>query len=384
MRTTTLSWTAPTGWIPPLDACGLGDDVDLILCFGSTALMEAPDGPAADLRRRFGHAVVAGCSTAGEIFGPFVRDDSLAVLAVRFQSARVRAEVIDVPTPSESYAAAAQLGRRLAAPDLRHVLVFSDGLGVNGTALTHGFRETLPPGVTLTGGLAGDGDRFRRTIVALGATVGPRRVVALGLYGNSLRVSHGSAGGWSAFGPRRLVTRSAGNVLHTLDGQSALALYKRYLGDLAAGLPATGLRFPLCLLPHRDADADAGLVRTILAVDEAAGSLTFAGDIPEGAYVRLMRASGDDLVGGAGDAARHAAGRPGEPATAFALMVSCVGRKLVMGQRIEDEIEAARTGLGPIPSLGFYSYGELCPGGAQPGCDLHNQTMTLTVIGEET
>jgi len=307
MRITPLSWTAPTGWDPPLDACGRGGDVDLILYFGSTALMEAPDGPAADLRRRFGHAVVAGCSTAGEIFGPVVRDDSLAVLAVRFHSALVRAEVIDVAAPSESYAAAAQLGRRLAAPDLRHVLVFSDGLGVNGTALTHGFRETLPPGVTLTGGLAGDGDRFRRTIVALGATVAPRRVVALGLYGNSLRVSHGSAGGWSAFGPRRLVTRSAGNVLHTLDGQSALALYKRYLGDLAAGLPATGLRFPLCLLPHRDADA--GLVRTILAVDEAAGSLTFAGDIPEGAYVRLMRASGDDLVGGAGDAARHAAGR---------------------------------------------------------------------------
>jgi hypothetical protein len=381
MRTTTLSWTTQTGWESPPGDPGLDAPAHLVLYFGSTALLEAPDGPAAELRRRFPTAVVAGCSTAGEIHGPVVRDDSLVVLAVRFDSARVRAEVIDVPSPADSYAAAAMLGRRLAAPDLRHVLVLSDGLGVNGTALTHGFRDTLPAGVTVTGGLAGDGDRFRRTVVALGAAVGPRRVVALGLHGESLDISYGSAGGWSAFGPRRLVTRSVGNILHTLDGQSALALYKRYLGELAADLPASGLRFPLCLLPHRDADT--GLVRTILAVDETAGSLTFAGDIPEGAYVRLMRASGDALVAGAGDAARHAAGLPAAPVSAFALMVSCVGRKLVMGQRIEDEIEAARHGLGPIPALGFYSYGELCPGGLQHSCDLHNQTMTLTVIGEK-
>ncbi|MCX6956182.1 MAG: FIST C-terminal domain-containing protein [Verrucomicrobia bacterium] len=63
--------------------------------------------------------------------------------------------------------------------------------------------------------------------------------------------------------------------------------------------------------------------------------------------------------------------------------MSCVGRKLVLGQRTEEEVETVLTQLGPaITAAGFYSYGEICPSGAQHGCDLHNQTMTLTVFTE--
>ncbi len=382
MHTTSLSWTSRTGWNPAPTDCPRPYRVGLVLYFGSAALLEDPAGPAADLRRHFPGASVVGCSTAGEIFGPVVRDDSLVALAVEFDRGQAKAESAEVPTPGDSYAAGAHLGRTLPSAGLRHVFVLCDGLAVNGTALAQGCNDSLPAGVAVTGGLAGDGAHFRRTVVDLDGVVGPNRVVAVGFYGESLRVAHGSAGGWSAFGPRRLVTRSAGNRLHELDGQSALALYKRYLGDRASGLPATGLLFPLCLLPHRDADS--GLVRTILGVDEDAGSLTFAGDIPAGAYVRLMRAGGDALVTGAGQAAEHATGRLAAPAAAFALMVSCVGRKLVMGHRIDEEVEAALAGLGAVPSVGFYSYGELCPSGLQHSCDLHNQTMTLTVVAEES
>ncbi len=376
MRTNPLGWTPVSGWQPPLGQWPAR--ADLVLYFGATALLESGSAPLAELRARFPDAICAGCSTAGEILGGTVRDDSLAVLCIQFSTTIVRAETIAVGDATESFAVAAELGRRLDAPDLRHVLVLSDGLAVNGTTLTNGFRSALPDGVSVTGGLAGDGAAFKRTLVGLGDDVGPHRVVAIGFYGAQLRIAYGSAGGWEAFGPRRLVTRATGNVLYELDGQPALTLYKRYLGERASGLPATGLLFPLNLLSSREADR--GLVRTILAVDEAHQSLTFAGDIPEGSYVRLMKASSDALVDGAQAAARHAGT---SDAAGFALLVSCVGRKLVLGQRIEEEVETVLTQIGAgTPAAGFYSYGEICPSGLVHSCDLHNQTMTLTLFAE--
>jgi len=233
--------------------------------------------------------------------------------------------------------------------------------------------------VCATGGLAGDGAAFKRTLVGFGGEIGAGRMAAIGFYGEKFRATWGSAGGWSPFGPRRLITRAIDNVLYELDGQPALALYKRYLGERAAGLPATGLLFPLEGLAQRDAES--GVARTILAVDEAGQSLTFAGDMPQGHYARLMKAGGDALIAGA----QAAATRAEHPATGAPLvvLVSCVGRKLVLGQRVEEEVEAAlRPFPAGTPALGFYSYGEICPSGLVQECDLHNQTMTLTVVGE--
>ena len=204
-------------------------------------------------------------------------------------------------------------------------------------------------------------------------------MTAVGFYGSRLRVGHGARGGWTIFGPERLVTRSEGSTLFELDGEPALTLYKDYLGDLAAGLPAAALRFPLAL--RESPESDKHLVRTILAVDEEEQSLTFAGDLPQGWMAQLMRANFDELVAGAEDAADVA----GVEATQNGLViaVSCVGRRLVLGEAAEEEVEATLERL-PTGStqVGFYSYGELSPF-ASGACDLHNQTMTLLVIGEE-
>lgn len=380
MNISTFRWTSEAGWVPPVSSWPA--TADLVLCFGAAELLAATSGPHAELCARFSTAVCAGCSTAGEIAGGEVLDHSLSVLCIRFAHTRVCAARAEVASSAESFTAAARLARQLAAPDLRHILVLSDGLLVNGTSLTAGFRSVLPAAVRVTGGLAGDGDRFQRTFVSLAGSAAPHRVVAIGFYGAQLRVTHGSAGGWQPFGPHRLVTRAEGNVLYELDGQPALALYKRYLGDRAAGLPATGLLFPLHLLARRDQDE--GVVRTILGLDEAAQSLTFAGDIPAGRYVRLMKASGDALIAGAAAAARSASPEPSPgPGERFAVLVSCVGRRLVLGQRLEEEIEAVLQQLGSgTAAAGFYSYGEICPDELVEHSDLHNQTMTLTVFAE--
>jgi len=263
------------------------------------------------------------------------------------------------------------------------VLVLSDGLSVNGTALVSGLREVLPAGVAITGGLAGDGSRFQKTFVGLGADVRRDQIVAVGLYGPNIVVGYGSRGGWEGFGPRRRITRAKDNTLFELDGQPALPLYKRYLGDRAAGLPATGLLFPLELT--KDNTGQTGLVRTILAVDEAQQSLTFAGDMPEGWYARLMMASGDQLVDGAANASADAKGKTPPVGASLAILVSCVGRRLVMGQRIEEELEAVVNSLSEnTATVGFYSYGEACPSAGSDFSELHNQTMTITILSEKS
>lgn len=376
MRSSCLTWTSTTGWYGG-DAQAL-QHVDLILAFGSGQALEEGSALRA-LQAEHEGALIAAVSTAGEIAGNSVRDESIAALLLSFDTTTVRGAQVAIADGESSGAIAERLVQSIPLEELSHLFLFSDGLYVNGSALAAGVAAALPPHVAVTGGLAGDGDRFRETWVGLGAAIRPRQVVAVALYGPALRVGYGSVGGWDAFGPERLITRSAGNVLHSLDDEPALALYKRYLGDAAAGLPASALLFPLALLRG---DGTPALVRTILAVNEADGTMTFAGDVPEGAYVRLMRANFDRLVDGAQQAATDATLALGVGASA-AILVSCVGRRLVLKQRVEDELDGVRRVLGPgVTMAGFYSYGEITPVQATGRCELHNQTMTVTILAE--
>jgi hypothetical protein len=234
--------------------------------------------------------------------------------------------------------------------------------------------------VAATGGLAGDGSQFGQTLVHLNNTNRSDRIVAIGMYGNRLRVGYGSRGGWDPFGPERIVTRSIGNVLYELDGESALGLYERYLGEYADGLPASALRFPLSIRPDLNST---GVVRTILGIDQKQKSMTFAGDVGQGDYARLMRADVNHIIDGASGAAQVAVAKLECRPVELALLISCVGRKLVLKQRVEEEVEAVRDVVGAGATFaGFYSYGEICPFGAGDLSTLHNQTMTVTTFSE--
>jgi hypothetical protein len=371
-------WTPAEGW--PVAATGDElPEAHLVLAFGSPFSLQQAT-VLRDLQRRYPQARVVGCSTAGEICGPHVYDDTLCATAVQFAGTTVRTAAVEITDAGASRLAGRDLAVRLAGSDLAHVLVFSDGLDVNGSALVEGLLEHLPPGVTLTGGLSADGERFRNTLVLHDGEARRRVIAAVGLYGRALRVGYGSLGGWDPFGPDRIITRSAGNVLYELDGKSALALYRQYLGSYAKDLPASGLLFPLLV---RTSDTDPGVVRTILGMDETFQSLTFAGDVPQGARARLMKANFDRLIDGATAAARVNLDVLGGAAPELALLISCVGRKLVLRQRTEEEVEAVRDVLGPGAALtGFYSYGEISPLTPAARCELHNQTMTITTFRE--
>jgi hypothetical protein len=272
----------------------------------------------------------------------------------------------------------------LISDDLTGIFVLSDGLNVNGSDLVRGINSIVGPMVPLTGGLAGDGARFSETLVGGNCAPVPHMVAAVGFYGSAVRIGHGCAGGWDVFGPRRTVTSSVGNVLYKLDEENALDLYERYLGDEESqGLPGTALLFPLQI--HDREQPNHGVVRTVLSIDRNRRSMTFAGDVPQGCVAQLMRGNFDRLAAGAADAARQARATSGNSQTgdSVAILVSCIGRRLLMGQRVTDEVEAANSILGPhFKSFGFYSYGEISPHAKSGNCELHNQTMTVTTISE--
>jgi hypothetical protein len=374
MRAHQSSWNSKSGW----DVAGGSEKAGLVLAFGSPETIAAQ---WSELRARHPKAVMLGCSTGGEIHGCEVADETISATAFEFARTKVAAAQAAVNEHGgSSFEAGKSIGAQLARDDLAVLFVLSDGTRVNGSELVRGLRASVGGNVVLTGGLAGDGPRFGTTYVGLDTPPMPGKIAAVGLYGSALRVGHGSCGGWDVFGPEREITAAEANVLHELDGQPALDLYKRYLGEDAAGLPGSALLFPLRVYP---ADRpDEAIVRTVVGVDETAKTMIFAGDMPKGYRAQLMRGNFDRLIQGAATAAEQANGE--HDGDRVAILVSCIGRKLLLGQRIREEVEAVQDILGTAAHLtGFYSYGEVSPHAVTGCAELHNQTMTITVLSEK-
>jgi len=371
-------WTKKEKW-SFREGPDVGEKAQLVIIFAATEILKETTF-FHDLKKMYPKACLFGCSTSGEIRGTKVSDDTLVATAIYFEHTEIISTRITLDKASSSLEAGEMLAQSIKKDGLVHVFVLSDGLNVNGSELVKGLAKNLPKTVTITGGLAGNGDRFEETYVLCDNVPSKNTVAILGLYGNNLKVGYGSMGGWDPFGPERFITKSKENILYELDGKSGLEIYKKYLGEHAGGLPATGLLFPLSI---RTKDGESGIVRTILSVNEKEQSMTFAGDIPERAYARFMKANFERLIDGAHEAAKISFEATGSNPPDLAILISCVGRKLVLKQRIEEEVEAIRDVFGDGTVLtGFYSYGEISPFAPGEPCALHNQTMTITTFTE--
>ncbi len=373
MRVQQSLWTADRGWVGEWN-----EGANLLLAFGGGSAI-TNEALWRSISERTPSAIVLGCSTGGEIHGVDVLDDSLSVTALSFDRTGLKSAREIVDKPEDSFEAGRKIGASLNASDLRSIFLLSDGMTVNGSELVRGVRHAVGEYVIVTGGLAGDGARFGTTYVGLNAIPVTGCVGAVGFYGNALDIGHGSSGGWDEFGPERVITSSRGNILFELDGRPALDLYKQYLGSYAQDLPGSALFFPLRICPPTRREET--LMRTIVGIDEEKKTMIFAGDIPQGHCAQLMRGNLDRLFEGAADAASQAnTKRKGD---SVAILVSCIGRKLVLGQRTCEELEAVRDVLGDAtPLTGFYSYGEVSPHAITHVAELHNQTMTVTVLSE--
>ncbi|WP_353266934.1 FIST C-terminal domain-containing protein [Gemmatimonas sp.] len=380
MRVRSHTWTADSGWSAPLGAHEAS--ANLVLSFGP---LDAPGAewfasinahsPAAR------HVYVSG---GGQIAGGMVDDDVTVVSFLTFEGTTVHPIVLDHATVENSAALGAELGASLREiPGVRHVLLFAEGITFIADSFLNALNPFLPSDVKVSGGLASNGTALTHSAVGLDAPPVAGRIVALALTGESLVIGTGSVGGWDFFGPERIVTRATTAVVHELDGERALDVYKRYLGEFASELPGSALLFPLAVRVTRDSPVG---VRTIIAVDEESGSMRFAGDIPQGSIVRLMRTTTDKLADGAARAARMAREDVSETlGESFTLCISCIGRRAVMRSRVEEEIDEVQRESGSAVVVGFYSNGEIAP--PTDGRDfgeavLHNQTMTVTTIAE--
>ena len=378
MKMEAYRYSPPEGWSTK-SFQDLDSAQTLVLAFCAPEYYEDRT-PLDALHAAYPSSKIIGCSSAGEILDSSVNDQSIVAGVAKFEHTELRLASARIADGNDSFAAGQEIAKQLARDDLQGVFILSPGTDVNGSELVKGIYSIFSTPIPVTGGLAGDGDRFERTWTVFEGEVHEGRAVAIGFYGDRVRIGYGSGGGWDIFGPMRRVTESSGNILFSLDDKPALTLYKRYLGERAAGLPATALLFPLAI--RSDTANRREVVRTVLAIDEEHQSMTFAGDIPSGSLAQLMKANVDRLIDGALLAAQNAAHVQAQSAPAMSVAVSCVGRRLVMSGRTDEELEIT---LDTMPDdtrqIGFYSYGEIAPVDNSPS-DLHNQTMTVTVLSE--
>lgn len=325
------------------------------------------------LNSTYPNSNITFCSTSGEITSDGVTEETITVTAVLLEKNKVQARLFKTSAYSSSSEAGKSIYQTMHDQNLQFLMVYCDGQLVNGDEFVNGLNEENQKQIPISGGLAGDGANFDSTVIGLNEQVGSGNIVAIGIYGESLAVNCGSKGGWSEFGPTRTITQSNKNVLYSIDDEPVLDLYKKYLGKYAEELPGSALMFPLALKVN-----GLSVVRTILNVNEVDKSLIFAGNVPEGAQVRLMKSTSTDLTNASHDAAEESR----TESTNLAILVSCLGRKLVLKNRVDEEVSSAKSAIGTQACLtGFYSYGEISSN-KDNQCLFHNQTMTITQLSE--
>ena len=372
-------WTPSTDW-QVISSTLNGLKPQFVFAFGDRLILDN-EKRFEELRKLYPQSSIILATTSGNILGVNVFDHSIVTTAVALESSRIEIQRINISDGKNSFDAGKIVSSKLTKDGLKHVFILSDGHIVNGSELIKGILTQLPPSVALTGGLAGDGKRFEKTLVGVDAPPKEGEILLIGFYGANLKFGFGSVGGWDSFGIERKITRSKGNILYELDGKSALELYKTYLREYVKDLPASALLFPLAI---RENEGSNPLVRTILSINEQDQSMVFAGDIPQGWRAQLMKANFDRLIEGAFQAASSSYEMQGKQPPDLAILISCVGRILVLDQRVEEELESVQDVIGKKTIItGFYSYGEISPVSLGASSDLHNQTMTITTIFEE-
>lgn len=353
----------------------------LVLVFGNRLMLDN-DSIYQEIKGIFKDGHIVFGSSSGDISSSTVNEDTITITAIEFERSSFAIKttnVLESKNKLNSHSIGKELISQFDENNLKYVFVISEGSFINGSQLTLGMNSATENNLLITGALCGDDARFEKTISSYNEKPKPGEIVAIGLYGETLEVSFSINGGWTPFGPERIVTKSEGNTLYELDGLPALDLYKKYLGEKSKDLPGAALLYPLNVKSSKE---EHSIVRTILNIDEETNSMILAGDIFENSKVQLMMTNVDNIVNAAEKAAINAAElRKTEPE--LAILVSCIGRKLVLDQRVEEEVEEVIEVVGAKTTVtGLYSYGEIAPFIGESNCQLHNQTMTVTLISE--
>ena len=334
-----------------------------------------------------GGALIIGCTTDGEISTAGLSLNSVVVLAWASNNIRLHTAQME-QISKDSHGAGIALAEKFQGLNSPYIQIFSDGLSGNADQIIQGIKTRLGDHIRIAGGTAGDGANFKQTYQYSNERVLSDSLVGVAFEGD-LHFATGVGCGWFPVGLTKEVTKAVGNVVYELDGQPALQVYEKFLGKHARYLPSVGVEYPLGLMGRYGdiEDNNYFLCRAIMAVDPQTGSITFAGDIPQGAKVKMTMGNEADIIGAVEKAAQSAlnelqSDNPAvKPKAIF--LYSCMARRIVLGSKTGKEILAIQKIVGGnVPIIGFYTYGEYAPIDKHGYSYFHNETATITIIGE--
>tara|TARA_B100000609_G_scaffold199473_2_gene203220 strand:- start:4474 stop:5631 length:1158 start_codon:yes stop_codon:yes gene_type:complete len=322
---------------------------------------------------------LVGCTTDGELSSKLsFTEDSLTLLlfscgdGVEITSGLGRRLSDGIPAAVNEAVSEAKSKTALPA---KWCFITPESMTVSSSVLLQALQSNLGESFPIAGGLAADQWSFEKTYQFYNGEVLTDALPML-LFSGDVHVSHGVASGWEPHGKMGVVERAEGNVVWTIDGVSALSFYSHYLGPHVK--PST--EYPLAVSVSKHADEY--YLRAPLKCDEETGSVTFTGDIPEGATVRLTTPEREKIMEACETSVLQAfESFPQGKVPACALIVSCAARKYLLGTQVREEYEILRQHIGDLPVLGFYSYGEIGPSSlGSPAC-LHNETFVTVLLG---
>lgn len=345
------------------------------------------------IRSLSGDTIIVGASTAGEIttVGP-LNKHSVGVMLLKSDKMRFYPGIgEDVAHDAHAAGVAvAEVIKAKAGGDLKTLMMFPDVLVGNGADIVRGVQESLGEHFPAIGGAAGDDFKFEKTYQYLDGVAHSGSVVGLGL-GGDFKFGIGVKHGWIPVGMPRTVTRSAGSVLHELDGKPAISIYENYFGEEQTKelrtdkLAKLAITYPLGM---KIAGSDEMLIRDPFSVDEH-GSITCAAEIPMGAEIQLMVGSREEAIVVAREAAQSALAQLEGAEPKAIIIFNCIARNKLFGVHSGEEITAIQEVIGPeVPLLGFYTYGEQAPLGGevrnieQCKTAFHNETVVICVLAE--
>lgn len=370
-------WTPEKTWETLRSDLRDSKEYQLVLVFGSRTLLSTV-GFYDEIRSSYPKAQILMNSTSGEIIDTQVNEDTISLTAIRFGNTRFQTTSVNILECDSAESAGHQIAKSLIAANLTNILVFADGQHVNGQKLVLGIGENITHSVVISGGLAGDGNKFQKTLLGLNEQPREGKIIAVGFYGNHLSVSTGRMDGWEEFGHEIQITKSNQHTLLELNHEPALKVYNQFINTNIPSKDGYTLLSPISI---KTKEAPYSIIRTIISINEDEKSITFNGIVPQGSYIKMMKANYESLINAATSAALNSARNISKPE--LAIIISNVGRKIILSQRIEEEVEVIREVLGETTAItGFYSYGDISFVKGASKSESNNQSMTITTMRE--
>ena len=324
-------------------------------------------------REQYPKIALIGTTTDGIIYGGSVLfGDRCSVAAITsFEATSIQTEIIDIAqVHNNSHLLGEMFAKNVLQKETKLLIAFIDGLHTNGEEFVNGV-SSIKDDVILSGGMAADNGRFEETYVFDKERYTNHGVVGASLNSELLNVTVNYTFNWEPIGKKLKVNKAVKNRVYEIDGMSAVDIYAKYMGqEVAEQLPHVGIEFPLIL------EEDGLSIGRAVVAKHDDGSLSFAGNIEEGKYVRFGVGAIDEILHNSSYQVQKLLNEtPYKPEAIF--IYSCMARRRFLEEYVGEELKV----LKQLSLLsGFFTYGEFFH--TKQKNQLLNETMTLLLLSE--